>query len=363
MKRAAGGLLLLAMLIAAVHAFADTDRNVVEIAGDPDGAMSSSLRELLSRVGMSLRPVDADAQAASNTPARVNVDLHTGDPSVVIMDMRTNEIVAKKVVHAASRRVALEELALFVRFTLDSLVEQERVRAQQAAASIEDASIDATDAATPEQDAAIVDVVSPPVVVTPPIVERAAAVPATPTRVGFDLGVFGTAQAFAPEIPMLGGVGLDANVAFGHGRFRPSISFIGAYFARNSTVFDGVAVHAGLVSFRLVPSFALYDGRVLSIDVGLGGGMDVVTVDAQSRKIGTTLQDQSAAVPVGTLAFLGRVPLGSRAAFTFDLLGDADISPREYMVAVDGNPVSVLRPLPVRVSAMLGLSVRLAGDQ
>lgn len=361
MKRSLGGLLLVATVILAMHAFADADRNVVEISGDTDGAMSSSLRELLNRVGMSLRSIDGNVEGSANALARVSVDLQTRDPSVVIVDLRTNEVVAKKTVHAVSRRVALEELALFVRFTLDSLVEQERIRTLEADAAIEDAATDTPDA-SPEPDVATVDVSPRPVVVAPPVAERDASPPPAPTRVGFDLGVFGTAQAFSPEIPMLGGVGIDASVAFGRGRFRPAITFSGAYFARNSTTFDGVAIHAGLVSFRSLPSFALYDGRLLSVDVGLGGGMDVVNIDAHSQKIGTNLQDVTAAVPVGTLAFLGRVPLGSRAAFTFDLLGDADIARREYVVMVDANPVSVVRPLPVRVSALLGISVRLAGE-
>jgi hypothetical protein len=359
-KRAIVAALFFAVL-ATARAFAQTtnERTVVELAGDGDDGLSSSLRELLNRVNLTLRSNDA-TDSGPNVLARVTLDLHEQDPTVVIVDPR-NGVVAKKTIHAVSRRVALEEVALFVRFTLDAMLDQERAAQQQTPPVIEDAG--------PPQpstvDAEVPDV-APPIKVIAPIQHEAphdAPTPQKPTTIGFDLGVFGAAQAFSPEIVVLGGVGAVASMEFGRGRFRPALALFGTYYARGNTNRDGIDIHAGLVSFRLLPSFALYDGRMFSIDAALGGGMDVVNVDTHSQRFGSTTQDFRAVVPVGTAGLLGKVALGSRATLTFDLTGDADLSPRTYVIVVDNTHDPAIRPFPVRVSALLGLSIRLAGDR
>lgn len=362
-RRGAALALSLVVTVAAVHTLAQgaPERSVVEIvsAGDGDNVISPSLRELLNRVDLSLRPADPEAAIAPAALARVTVDLRDADPTVVIAD-HGGSVVAKKTFHATSRKIALEELALFVRFTLDALVEQEHAPAPV----VEDSGPDVVDLAdAAPADGAAAD--AAPLVAPPPAREapHEAITPPKPTRVGFDLGVFGAAQAFSPEVPVLGGVGAAASVELGRGRFRPAISAMGTYFARGSTQRDGIDVHAGLVSFRLVPSFALYDGSTLSIDAGLGGGMDIVTVDARSQRFGTTVQDLTAAVPVGTAAITGKLAIGARATFFFGIIGDADLSPRNYVVVVDGTPDPAIRPLAVRASAMMGLAIRLAGER
>jgi hypothetical protein len=368
-------------------AYGDRKRKVVELVvlGGEDATLAPTLRELVGRVGLAVRAVSPTDEAndqpiAADALARVSVYARgKGAVRVVIVDGPSGRIVLQRSLpREPSSGVAVEELALVVRWALDALAEGRPVPAagptagdMPGASSASDRRVEppATDkpAASPASER------SP----SPSPNDRGAArllgeerpaslagdqSRASPLRWAFDLAMLGSARSFANGVGALVGGGGSAVLELGSAAGRPAFWLSALYHIPARAVRNAVEVDATLLSLRLAPSLAVFDSRAFAFDAGLGGGVDVIHVTPTA--LGPSVQIVSNTAhfdPVGCVMLRGTFRVSPNTAMEVSLEGAVDLALRRYVVTVQEAHDPVLDLLPLRIAGTIGFAFQVAG--
>jgi hypothetical protein len=341
---------------------ATTSRGYVDVAvaaPDPEATrLLDALDELTARLGLGVRAtpggatpwtrIDGPALDASER-ARVWIDaraadavsldvcvLHPGSPAAC---------VHRTLARAGSSAVVVEEVAHLVHATLES-----ELLAQPEPAP----PLLPTSPAAP---------LVPPVAVVVPHKDDAGAHPARPS-LALDAAAFVDGRMLAEgSHATLGGGG--AVVVSSAIRFRPSLWLSAAIqtpFAANGT---GLTLETTVSSFRAVPAVQVIGFRVLTLDLGAGGGADLFHSTPENPRlpyVGATPAPSTHVSPVFTGQLIAHLRLGPSARLLAGI--DIDWSPgqRRYEILTPiGTPTAVLQPWTVRPGALLGLCIPLAG--
>jgi hypothetical protein len=348
-------------------------RGVVElaVAGSDDdiASLAEALRELVGRLGLTLRAVRAEAPpwtggAAGDKDdrARVFVDDRLPDRIVItawsVKDNAASAPVERSVPRAESPAIVVEQVAHAVHATLESLLSS------------------GPPSPAPEPPPVAPPPVEPPALAVEPPTAAAAPAEAPSPRSDHRRGVFGLdATAFAsgrgvaPGVGPVMGAGGAVDVTAWRGRWRPSLWVGGAY---NATFGKGdagiVSLATTVTSIRAVPSVELFDVPLLEVDVGAGGGADVfytVPASAGPNAQGDSVHVHSGAKtetdPVLTGQVVARIRILSSARILIGVDVDYDFARHSYTENYPSKTVAVLEPSLVRPSAMIGVCVPLAG--
>jgi hypothetical protein len=322
----------------------------VSAPGEESAALLATLRELLSRLGLTLRetatdtptpafmtapPVDADERA------RVSVD-ETGSDRVVV-SIETLESghapspVERTVPRGGSTAILTEQVGHVIHSTLESLLVGE------------------------------VPPAPPPRPPAAPAIPSEKPAPSRQESFGLDATAFAAGRGVASNTgPSLGG-GATIGVTAGTGPWKPSVSLGGAYYAPFGTSVPDVTLQTTISSFRAVASVRVPHTKVIGVDLGLGAGADLFhTVPSNpSPQVVTLGPTKDLVDPVVTARVLAGIRLSAGARVTVGIDVDFDAGSHRYVtysIATKEDTGVPLQPWPVRPSAMLGLCVPLIGS-
>ncbi|HEY2509971.1 MAG TPA: hypothetical protein VGI39_03920 [Polyangiaceae bacterium] len=337
---------------------------VVGAAADP--TLDDTLRELLARLDLETRDVPDDAPdggsalVSDKTLARVEIDLTArSDARILVVDARTGEVrLRRSVPRAPSAAIAREEIAHTVQSAVESLlvVDRERVASQTAAPS--PAAPAAAAPAPPPQESVFV--------VPPPALRvREEAHPPSPHHSPFALdltvhsGIGPIGDGSGPDFRIGGGV-----VA----RWREWISPSLAIWVNYAPPFDTgsllISTHTSVVSLRAAPAVQIVHAKWLTVDLGAGGGLDVLNVAPHSEQLTTDqLETETArADPILCGVLTASASLASGVVVLLSAAADVDLASRRYVAFEGTRETDVLSTWRVRPMILAGFGFTALGD-
>lgn len=316
-------------------------------AGDAQPAFEGAIRELLLRLHVQMNTVNVGPESVL---ARVQIDLTSpSQATVLVTDGRTGEVRAHRLIpRDTSSSIMREEIAHAVQSAVESaLIVEERA------------------APPPPVPAPLPPPPPPPVVMVPVAPPREAAPRPSAPRAGFALDLIALAGAgpVAPGVNPVVRIG-GGLIASSRGALRPSL----AVTAFDAVPFESQAGLVGslahLVSVRAVPSIELLHASWLALDVGAGGGVNVLTVQPQSTIVPLSILNPSTsrADAILTAAVTARAALASSVVFVVSVNADYNLAARHYVVNDGASRVTVFDPARVRPAAFAGLAFTALGD-
>ena len=314
--------------------------------GDDADPLLATIRELLGRLGLGVNPhlvaVGSPGSEDGATPAglSVSIDLASRYEARTIVRRGSTE-VRRTIARDSSPAIVREEIGEAVRSGVEAQL--------------------LSDAAT---------TANPPVAVTPPPAPApVAAETGTPLAVSdhwfaLDLTIFaggGPVASNSAVVPRIGGgavIGLRR-------RLRPSLTVTAAYFVPFSTPLSGVTMETTFVSLRAVPAIEIVHTSWLGVNVGVGGGVDVISVNPSvaTGSTGINLTPPASRVdPIVTALATAYMALAPGVAFTVVVGTDVDFVPPEYQVrGAQGG--EILTPWRVQPLALAGFTFTAVGKE
>lgn len=355
----------LAVTLVALPAAAEGKRAVVLAwEGDRDEALERTMKELLARRDLEATGEDV---ATPRLLVRVVVTRTATGTHVVVRsaDPAASPVLDRIVPHDPSPAIDRERVALAVRGAAEAelVMEEERKARPPPPPPPADPGPVASDAPPPPPPPA--EVAPPPhspVVERPVATERAAARP--PHGIAIDVATYAGAGLVGNGnvVARVGG-GVTAGLRTG---LRPGLTAAGLYgFPFDSGEGEDIVVRSHLVSARLLAGIEPLHGSRFALALGLGGGLDVLTVAPSSDTLpANVLADDSTRVnPVVTGAITGRLRVASDVVLTLSFLGDVDPATRRYVFLDRGNRETVFQTWSFRPTILAGLAFTAAGPQ
>jgi hypothetical protein len=328
----------------------------VAAPAEDSAALEATLRELMSRLRLSLRETSIQAaspsafmaapQVDADERARVSVDETASDHVVVSVEAvqpgQALSPVERTVPRGTSNAILTEQVAHVIHSTLESLLAGEEPPAPPPSRKQESA---------------------------PQGTGNPAEAQVAPRResFGLDATAFAAGRGVASNTgPTLGGGGA-VSVTPWTGPWKPSLSLGGAYFAPFGTPATDVTLQTTITSFRAVASVRVPRTRVIGLDAGLGAGADLFhTVPSTTGNPATVTlgKTQDLADPVVTARVVAGIRLSAGARIVVGIDVDFDAGARRYVteaIATKDHD-TVMQPWLVRPSAMVGLCIPLIGS-
>ncbi|HEY8079788.1 MAG TPA: hypothetical protein VIF62_36910 [Labilithrix sp.] len=338
-------LLGLAAPIREAHADETTDaqRRTVEVAiagnAQESALLEDTMRELFARRGLSVVRSGAPRDAVL---ARVVVDLAAeGGARFVVADGRNGQVVLEKTMprEAGDAAIVREEIALAVRSAVESEL-------------LHDDSAPPPPAPPP-----------PPPIATEPPPDRVAPPPRPPSAFAIDVTTFAGAGWVADATGPVARIGAGAAIASRRG-FRPSLALTFTYAVPFETSTELISSHTNLVGIRAIPSVEVARTTWLALELGLGGGVDVLTVEPRSLvlPVSTLGESTTRGDAVFTGAVTARIAVASGVTLALTAASDVDPATRTYVLDDGATRNSVLALWHFRPTLLLSLGVTALGD-
>jgi hypothetical protein len=362
---------------APVQAQPTTARRIVEVQVAGGGADAASLddtvRELLGRLTLvmesqSVGRLDPDDAAFRSTSrpsmlARVGIDLRARDVAVVIIvDGRTGDITMRRTLRRdGPPAVVREELAHVVQAAIDPMVlaERDRVSAPPPPPPPEPAPEPAQEPAPP---APVAEPAPQPA--DPNQRDAATSSPASHSPLALDLVTTAGAGSIAPGAGVIARAGGGATLVYRRG-LRPSIGVDAHYVFPFDTGSDVALAHVEIASFRSQAGIEVFSSPLFAIDVGAGGGIDLLSVSPRSNILPSDRLGRSTTRvdPIVSAAVTGYLAIGGGTALSLVLAGDVDLaSPHWVIVGAGSSQTDAFAPSRIRPLAMLGFTFTAAGE-
>jgi hypothetical protein len=321
--------------------------DVTIIAGGDDAdPLLGSIRELLGRLGLGVDPhvvaVASPLQPPQPTAGlSVWVDLASRYEAVTIVRNGRRE-VRRTIPRDSSPSIVREEIGEAVRSGVEAELQADAAR---------NAPPPPTPSALPSP--------APPPVAGP---EKLPPPPTSSRWFALDLMVFGGGGPLATNSGPVARIG--GGVVIGsRRRLRPSLTVTAAYFVPFDAARSDVQARATFVSLRAVPSIEVLHTPWLGLNVGAGGGVDIISVDSSQLNNDPTVAPQTVrdrVDPILTALATAYLALAPSVAFTIVLGTDVDFVPPEYVIAPRSD---VLHPWLVRPFALAGFTFTAVGSE
>ncbi len=317
----------------------------VVAGGDDTDALMGTIRELLGRLGLGIEPHVVAAGSPAVAPGEpspglsVWIDFASRYEAVTIVRRGRTE-VRRTIPRDSSSAIVREEIGEAVR----SGVEAQLL-------------VDATASAPPPP---VAPALPPP---APVVREAPAPAPESTRWFALDLTILaggGFVSSDSGVVPRVEGGGVLGS----RRRLRPSLTVTAAY----SVPFDGdphsgVTARESAVSLRAVPGIEIAHTSWLALDVGVGGGVDIISI---SPKPSTTSAFQALPVPdrvdpILTAEASLYLALAPSVAFTVVAGADVDFVPPVYTISPPSQDVR--EPWRVRPVALAGFTFTAIGRE
>ncbi len=351
-------------------------RRVVEVlvagGGSDAASLDDTVRELLGRLTLVMESqdvgrIDTDDASFRSTArpsvlARVGIDLRAKDVAIVtIVDGRTGVVTVRRSVRRdGPPAVVREEVAHVVQAAVDPMLiaERDRVAAEPPPAP----------PPPPPPPAPVAEPAPVPAPVAPgdapPPRDRAAAGGAEGhAPLALDLSTMAGAGSYASGAGVVARAGGGAALVWRRG-VRPSIGLAAHYVFPFETGAEIALAHVGVASFRSTAGLEVYGSSVFALDVGAGGGIDVLRVEPRSNALPADRLGESTGRidPIATASITGHLAIGAGTALSLMLAADVDLASRHWVVEGDGRPMDAFAPSRVRPLALIGFTFTAAGD-
>lgn len=337
-------------------------------AGDDARVLEETIRELLSRLQLMMvgKGVLAPSVSASSLLASVDIDL--GAPSangaahLVVKSASGSTVIDRTVARDSTAAIQREQIAHAVRGAAEAeiLADEDRVAGR------------APPIPTPPPSPPVASTEPPPppppslpvVTETQPLAnEKPLPSPPRGSAFALDLATYGGAGLFADDVGPVARIGGSAALAYRRG-LRPSLG-LGLFYAfpfESGT--SALTSRAHIVSLRLMPAIEVLRRSRFGIDVGVGGGVDFLSVDPSSDTInGQYLKDSTTrADPIVGANVTARILLASDVEVTLSALADVDLTTRRYVFEDRGQRSDVLMPWTLRPVLLAGFSFTAIGE-
>lgn len=177
-----------------------------------------------------------------------------------------------------------------------------------------------------------------------------------------DFTTRGGMALFSKDTPAIAQVGATLAIAK-NGPFRPSLTASGSYSLPVEVGNSWVKARVSTVGFRLIPTLTLWSTHMLALDIGVGGGIDVISISPQSNRLPASRLWGPPARVCGVGSALGGLEIRiSGSATAGAKLGiDADFSKLRWVTEEGGAHESILAPSHWRPFGWLGLSFTAVG--
>jgi len=359
--RAGAVAVLLASLLPAWGAYAQSapahdDVDVTLIGGGDVDSLLDTIRELVGRLGLTLTPHVAKtaADVAPAPSARVVVEIDFTAPGEIVLSVRSDAA------HAAGRR----------RIARDGSASVVREEVADAVRSMVEAQLMSGEA--PDTGPAPSETAEPPPAPPPPPPTREQApeapppVPQAARTFAIDLTTFAGVGPFAGNVSVLGRLGGGIVLASRRG-LRPSLALTGEGSLPFESSADAVVAHTTIESARAVAAIEiLRSSSWLAIDVGVGFGFDLVSVDSTSNLANANTYAPTKADAMVGASISANLALTPGVVLTLTALGDVDLASHRYVVEIGTAPGSaqdqLFAPWAVRPAAVLGFTFTTFGE-
>jgi hypothetical protein len=338
----------------------DVPRTVtVNVVGGDDAVLRDSIRELLARLHVDVVDEPAtgeqdeqgetggDSGAASPQPfLQLDIDRTRTDAALVVARTVSGAIVARRFVpNDASPAIFREELAHAIQAVVESaILEQGDRRAEP-----------------PEPPPpAPMHWVAPP---RPQDADRALVTSQRAlSRLGLDVATYAGAGPFANANYVVARMGAMLSATWA-GRFRPALGANVEYVVPFEADGSVVVAHASLLSARLVPSAQVLRTQGITLETGLGGGIEAMTVGPLSKVLPTQYLNSSSTRfdPLLSAIVTLHVALSPSVNATLAAMSDFDFATRTYVVNRGGVDSTVLSLWRVRPALVAGFSFTALG--
>jgi hypothetical protein len=325
------------------------DVTIVE-GGDDAGLLMDTIRELVGRLGLGVTPhrvAASEGQSVSSPPAGLSVWVNLGSRYEVMTIVRNGPTeVRRKIPRDASPAIVREEIGEAVRSAVESQL--------------------LTDA-TPS---APVPPSAPPAPASagPVVVEAPSAPAASSHGLALDVTTVAGAGAIASNTGPVAHVGGGLVVA-SRREWRPSLSMTAEYVAPfDAVASNGVNASTSFVSLRAVAAVEVLHRSWIGVDVGAGGGVDIITVDASvasPSSAGRTFTPEGD-VPTHVdpvLTARGTAYFALAPGVTFTLVAGSDVDLKSLHYAFNGvQSGDVLVPWRLRPVVLAGFTFTALGS-
>ena len=315
--------------------------------GDDADLLMDTIRELVGRLGLGVTPHRVSAsegQSVSSPAAGLSVWIDLASRYEVMTIVRNGPTeVRRKIPRDGSPAIVREEIGEAVRSAVESQL--------------------LTDA-TPS---APVPSSAPPAPTSVPVVLEAPSAPVASSHgLALDVTTVAGAGAIASNSGLVAHVGGGLVVA-SRREWRPSLMMTAEYVVPfDAAASNGVNANATFVSLRAVAAFEVLHRSWIAIDVGAGGGVDIITVDASvaGTSTGSTVtvspSVQTVPDPVLTARATAYVALTPGVALTFVAGSDVDLELIDYAYRGVQNG-DVLVPWRLRPAVLAGFTFTALG--
>lgn len=356
-------------------------RRVVEVlvagGGSDAASLDDTVRELLGRLTLVMESqavgrIESDDASFRSTArpsvlARVGIDLRAKDVAIVtVVDGRTGVVTVRRSVRRdGPPAVVREEVAHVVQGAVDPMLIAERDRVAAAPPPAPPAP------PPPPPPAAAPEPVAEPAPAPPPVVPGDASPPRDRVTGGaegqaplaLDLSTMAGAGSYASGAGAVARAGGGAALVWRRG-VRPSIGLAAHYVFPFETGSEIALAHVGVASFRGAAGLEVYGSSVFALDVGAGGGIDVLRVEPRSNALPADRLGESTGRidPIATASITGHLAIGAGTALSLMLAADIDLASRHWVVEGAGPPMDAFAPSRVRPLALIGFTFTAAGD-
>ena len=322
--------------------------DVTILAGGSEAEpLMDTIRELFGRLGLAVNAhfvatLEEAAQDAGAAPGMsVRIDLASSYDAVLVVRSGLVE-VRRTISRGASPAIVREEIADAVRSAVDSQLLRDEARTAPPAATI---------------------VPSAPLASPPPVVVEAPAPRSENRSFALDLTTFAGAESVASGSLAVARIG--GGLVFGSRRGRrPSLAITASYLVPFESSVENVpkvTSNTDIVSIRAVAAIEIMHASWIALDVGLGGGVDVITLRPSASPPFQAANSTSKPDPIATA--LARVALGFAPGVAFTLVAgsDFDFASRHYHFVDAEGDHDLLAPSPVRPFALAGFTFTALG--
>jgi hypothetical protein len=293
--------------------------------------------------------------------ARVGIDLRARDRAIVtIVDGRTGDVTVRRDVRRDGTPAVLrEELAHVVQAAIDPMVVAERDRANAAAAPAVE-----PPAAEPPAPPAPAPAPSSPPEAPRPEAPRALPSGRSIAPLALDVAVTAGVGSFADGAAVVPRAGGAVALVVARG-LRPSVGLSAAYLFPFEAGSEVTLAHVDATLLRATAGIELVRAGAFAVDLGLGGGLDLLGVEPRSNvlpasRLGSPTRRADPVVAGGATGYLS---IGAGTSLSLLLGADVDLASRHWVLESDsGVQTEAFSPSRVRPVATLGLSFTPLGD-
>jgi hypothetical protein len=305
-----------------------------------------TIRELLGRIDVRVS-TGADTEGA-RVVAHVRVDANApGGVAVRVTDARGRPVLTRTVARDPSPAITREGVAHAVQTAVESTL-------------LDDGPPEPPPPVKPppKSPPPAAETVAP--AEAPPARERQA--PSAPPRYALDLATFvggGPVASGAGVAPRVGGWVTGR----AEGALRPSVTLSGAYAFPFESGDELVTARASLTALRAFAAIELVRGADVSLEAGLGGGVDVLSVSPRSDVLPSSVLRGATTRVDGIVSGLltARLAVFRGASLMLSAGADGDVSTRDYVVEQGAARTTLLAPWRVRPVVLVGLSFTALG--